>query len=345
MTTSTTVPGTAELLKYANLQMAAEAFIRDPETGFLNTSGTNLINVLKAGNGHASKFTTTQAEEFDAKWKVLDQRANTDTGFSGTLFQNRETDEIVLSFRSTEFIDDAARDNKATNELEIKNTGFAWGQIADMQAWYEELKADGGPLDGVEFSVTGYSLGGHLATAFNLINKEELGSNLKQVVTFNGAGVGKMRGAQGSLEDALQEFNDLRNDPQLVAARLTEQGLAAVYQEIHGHLLDGSWSIAQAKQYFNNNVMPLSSQGGASFAFGEQALMLSHALDEIAAIAAEAIRVTTLTAGGSGPDSGDHPADIDASDIEALDLDYRMRSFILAGTKIEIVTPVNQSFD
>lgn len=32
--------------------------------------------------------------------------------------------------------------NKPTNELEIKATGFAWGQIADMQAWYAELKVD-----------------------------------------------------------------------------------------------------------------------------------------------------------------------------------------------------------
>jgi len=33
--------------------------------------------------------------------------------------------ELVLSFRSTEFIDDAAPDNPATNVLEIKNMDFA----------------------------------------------------------------------------------------------------------------------------------------------------------------------------------------------------------------------------
>jgi hypothetical protein len=55
---------------------------------------------------------------------ILDQRANTRIGFSGTLFRNRDTNETVLSFRSTEFIDDAARDNKATNVLEIKETGL-----------------------------------------------------------------------------------------------------------------------------------------------------------------------------------------------------------------------------
>ncbi|MDA8447760.1 hypothetical protein, partial [Paracidovorax valerianellae] len=137
-----TAPTIAEYLSYANLQIAAESFIRDEKTNRLRNAGTEYVDVLAAGNDHSSRFVKTQADKFADEWEVLDQKANTKTGFSGTLFRNRDTRETVLSFRSTEFIDDAARDNKATNELEIKNTGFAWGQIADMQAWYAELKAD-----------------------------------------------------------------------------------------------------------------------------------------------------------------------------------------------------------
>jgi hypothetical protein len=101
---------------------------------------------------------------------VLDQRANTPTGFSGTLFKSNKTGELVMSFRSTEFIDDAARDNQATNALEIKETGWALGQIRDMQAWYADLrkssldptKTTTGTINqGQPFKVTGYSLGGH----------------------------------------------------------------------------------------------------------------------------------------------------------------------------------------
>ncbi len=111
--------------------------------------------------------------------------------------------------------------DQATNELEIKATGFAWGQIADMQAWYAELKADPGKLGGGQaFSVTGYSLGGHLATAFNLLNAGEA----QRVVTFNGAGVGLVR--DGSLQGALDEFNGLRGNSDALAARFTEDGLA-----------------------------------------------------------------------------------------------------------------------
>jgi hypothetical protein len=108
--------------------------------------------------------------KFLKHWEVLAQKANIGTGFSGTLFKNKETNELVMSFRSTEFIDDSARDNQATNTLEIKETGFAWGQLRDMKAWYEDLQKSGGPLAGnPPFSVTGYSLGGRLATAFNLM--------------------------------------------------------------------------------------------------------------------------------------------------------------------------------
>lgn len=151
-----TTPTLTDYLKYANLQMAAEAFIRDPLTNVLSGSGDDLAQALKAGNNHASVFTATQAQDFTDPtkgWTVLDQRANTSSGFSGTLFKNNTTGELVISFRSTEFIDDAVRDSLATNTLEIFDTGFAWGQLADMEKWYADLRKEGGALNGKSFSV------------------------------------------------------------------------------------------------------------------------------------------------------------------------------------------------
>ncbi|MDA8520454.1 hypothetical protein [Acidovorax sp. NCPPB 4044] len=235
-------PTISEYLSYANLQMAAEAFIRDERTNVLNNQGLPYVTALTNGNLHASRFVESQAKKFADEWEVLDQKANTKTGFSGTLFRNRETREVVLSFRSTEFIDDAALDNKATNELEIKNTGYAWGQIADMQAWYAELKADPNKLGGGQaFSVTGYSLGGHLATAFNLMNA----GAAQRVVTFNGAGVGKV--LDGTLQSALAEFNTLRGSTDELAARFTEAGLAGLYRRIQGDLAAGRITAVQAQ--------------------------------------------------------------------------------------------------
>ena len=127
-----TTPTIADTLKYANLQMAAEAFIRDPVTYVLSGSGTDLIDALKTGNNHASRFTETHqnapqaprrpAEAFAdpvTGWTVLDQCINTPSGFSCTLFKNNQTDECVISFRSTEFIDDAVNDNNQRGQRHL----------------------------------------------------------------------------------------------------------------------------------------------------------------------------------------------------------------------------------
>lgn len=223
-----TAPTITDYLKYANLQMAAEAFLVDSQEKPL--TGQLYIDALVRGNTHASKFTQTQATDFVDPvkgWTVLDQRANTTTGFSGTLFKNNQTGELVISFRSTEFIDDAVRDSLATNELEIKNTGFAWGQIADMEKWYADLKANPAMLQGKAFSVTGYSLGGHLATAFNLLHP----GVAQQVVTFNGAGVGKIK-TGNTPETALRTFVELRDSIDKIVAQLSDPDLKALYRTL-----------------------------------------------------------------------------------------------------------------
>src|SRR5258706_4047610 len=113
------------------MQMAAEAFwLRQGESSIGQLTQQQLFDRLVEGNTHASKFMPVQAEQFTAQYEILaqyrnDPRSASGTGFSGTLIKNRSTGELTLSFRSTEFIDDAVRDNKATNQLEIKNLGWA----------------------------------------------------------------------------------------------------------------------------------------------------------------------------------------------------------------------------
>ena len=119
----------AEISKFADLQIAAEAFLHAV------SSQDELISALVEGNNHSSRFTPLAAERFAREWEIIDHAPNSSTGFSGTLFRNLQTRELVMSLRSTEFVDDAVRDNMATNTMEIKNTGFAWGQLADMEKW------------------------------------------------------------------------------------------------------------------------------------------------------------------------------------------------------------------
>lgn len=180
----------ATYLKYANLQMAAESLFAVPITAIPGAISRDMdVASLTIGNNRSSKFTTSQATEFASLWEVVEHKSNTPTGFSGKLFKAKSgggsdvdalrtkygitAGELTLSFRSTEFADDAARDNQATNTMEIKPFGWAFGQIADMEAWYKSLKADPSKLGASSFNVTGYSLGGHLATAINLMRKNE----------------------------------------------------------------------------------------------------------------------------------------------------------------------------
>lgn len=191
------MPTITDYLKYANLQMAAEAFLNDPDTGQKKYSGTALEGALIAGNKHASKFTESEATKFASEWDVVDQCKNTPTGFSGTLFRCKITDEarglkageLVISMRSTEFIDDEVNDSQVTNKT-IKDFGWGFGQIADMEKWYASISSQ---ITGA-LTVTGYSLGGHLATAFNLLRQEGAAqhSEVNPIVatyTYNGAGV------------------------------------------------------------------------------------------------------------------------------------------------------------
>src|SRR5258707_1088966 len=100
------------LLGFANMQMAAEAFLARGDDEVPNQPPEEQIaSRLIAGNTHASVFTPVQAEQFTAQYEVITQYRNDpqqqgDTGVSATLFRNRQSGELTISFRSTEFLDD-----------------------------------------------------------------------------------------------------------------------------------------------------------------------------------------------------------------------------------------------
>lgn len=267
-TPNTNIPNAATLLEFANLQVAAEALYgkqksqpdwKDNVVNAEKDSGKNnkkkgVVEIseedLTYGNNHTSKFTDTQAKEFAQKWEIVSHVANTGTGFSGTLFRATEKaastetgikeGDLVIFFRSTEFIDDSAHDNQATNTLEIKNKGWAFGQIADMEKWVQSLRADGFIGEGKEVSVTGYSLGGHLATAFNILhNYDKSDIKVKQTFTFNGAGVGldnnKKEMPREKLENIITTFSEHREtatDVEVQAALKDRKSLSGSLQFI-----------------------------------------------------------------------------------------------------------------
>lgn len=257
-----------------------------------------------------SRFTKIGAIDFLENWEILNQKNNTKAGFSGTLFKNKKTGELVISFRSTEFIDDAARDNQATNLQEIAGHGFAFGQIADMEAWYASLVAEGKIPDPTQLSVTGYSLGGHLATVFNLLRREE-GVAPQRVVTFNGAGVGMWN--TPTLTQLIHQFKRLKTtvDGESASLRIgiTDPELTTLYERVRqalngGHAADKS-DVLQLQVW----AYPLSVDGvtPGDAQVREQAGLILDAIKNIQEIRAELQRLEGLSS-GNGPQSSLSPS-------------------------------------
>ncbi len=128
MTTQVSPTSPQVLQTYALLQIAAEAFLNGtkPNDAAKPANGSDPFPLSDAmltnGNLHSSRMTEQQAKDFAAEWKVVSHQPNTATGFSATLFEyigsdpsKRQTSsKYVVSIRSTEFIEDSARDRGGT---------------------------------------------------------------------------------------------------------------------------------------------------------------------------------------------------------------------------------------
>lgn len=306
-------------LRYANLQMAAESLfgvLPSDVPGAIKGATSMTAATLADGNNRSSRFTSTQAAQFLADglgWTVLQHKSNTTTGFSGTLFRyNGPTDtargltngQLVLSFRSTEFADDAARDNQATNKLEISEFGWAFGQIADMKQWYETLTNSGLISADTPLDVTGYSLGGHLATAFNLLYP----GAARSTYTFNGAGVGTVN-AGSNLIQVVTQFDQMRNGIGLSFATPAD---AAKYAELRT-LYNGT---ATAPRITDADIASVRLDPTLSLA---ERAWFAISLQRAKLVADEMDRVNALTDFGAGGD----PADKTIDQIEATQFDYQ----------------------
>lgn len=330
-------PSPQVLQTYTLLQIAAEAFMgRLPnapaalpgETMKPVLSGNETL--LKDGNGHSSRMTDQQAIDFATDWDVISHQPNTATGFSATLFKLKPgradagkgtyENQLVVSFRSTEFIEDHVRDNQ-TNALEVKQAGWAFGQIADMQAWWASVQSQVGAA---QVDVTGYSLGGHLAAAFSLLHPDQVG----QVFTFNGAGVGRVK--QGDLASVIAGFAQ-RREAERNAGLFSDPVALAEYQRLVPLFrADSDVDAASAEQALTAVRTLLSTaqleliSGAATLSRIEELELLAEAMSRIASLAQLAQDVPTKSSGGEQPGN---PASIQgASNIAALRLDYQLAS-------------------
>jgi hypothetical protein len=96
---------------------------------------------------------------------------------------------------------DWERDGQEGAAGEIAGAGFALGQLVSMERYYQELKANPLKLPSAAIlNVTGYSLGGHLATVFTELHS----ADIQHTYTFNAAGRGLVGGVTPVLTEEIR---------------------------------------------------------------------------------------------------------------------------------------------
>lgn len=180
----------------------------------------------------ATRFAPAQADYFFRNWSIEDHHPNDPSGFSATLFKHRETGELTLSFRSTEFSDQTDGGDKqrdaAGADTEIFLSGFALPQLLAMERYYETLQDNQKIPVGAKINVTGYSLGGHLATVFTEIHPLDVAGTY----LFNAPGRGALKGTIQSFAELIEAYERILADPSYaVSARLILEPVAQGTQE------------------------------------------------------------------------------------------------------------------
>jgi hypothetical protein len=165
--------------------------------------------------GGYAKLTDTLAEEAYNKYEVIDYCPNQSAGFSAILLKTKTGEhagEYTLALRSTEFKEDNARDTSA--DLEIRSNGFAFGQISEMEKYYQHLLAINAiPLDSTsvtghkKIDISGYSLGGHLAYSFYVLHPDAV----NMAYTENAAGIGTLGYGGNYTKDITNYHTQLTN--------------------------------------------------------------------------------------------------------------------------------------
>ncbi|HEX4986744.1 MAG TPA: cadherin-like domain-containing protein [Burkholderiales bacterium] len=256
--------------EFAMQQMAAESYLDQ----FLSGQRT-LTEVLVNGNNNQNmvpdsdfrgqtRFVSLSdieyigqkegsAQAFAQRFLLIDHHSNDSSGFSTTFFKDLESNSYTLSFRSTEFRSedeggDRPRDVLGADE-EMALHGFSFAQLLAMENYYEYLRTGGLlPADAV-LNVTGYSLGGHLATVFTELHSAEV----NHTYTFNSPGRGGFNTVEANEEleaqriaQMLARLKQIMLDPDAGLGdvpALPELGLDELY--VRAHLLhesDQDWN-------------------------------------------------------------------------------------------------------
>lgn len=121
----------------AQLAEASYADFWDDATNQLITDRSRVeIALIDLQSDGKYKFSETQAEEFTNNWSVIAHQPNTTSGYSSTLFQNKDG-SYVLAFRGTEGVtsDDLWQEDIANIVID----GIAIDQIVDLYNEWQRI--------------------------------------------------------------------------------------------------------------------------------------------------------------------------------------------------------------
>ena len=130
------------------------------------------------------EFGEIQAKRFFERYDLLIHQPNTESGFSATLFQNKETKEYTLAIRGTEFKLEQIKDIINDYYIGTNNDDLdkVIEQYFDMLLFYEEIIKPLMQEKGVmRINVVGHSLGGYLTQLFAL----SYSHIINEVYTYN----------------------------------------------------------------------------------------------------------------------------------------------------------------
>ena len=143
-----------------NLQQGDDIFTE------MKNSAKEVFNFDKL-NG---EFGEIQAKRFFERYDLLIHQPNTESGFSATLFQNKETKEYTLAIRGTELKLSQAWQDIITTDGSLLLSSTPLEQYNDMLRFYNQCKTKYPKIKTPNsLTLTGHSLGGCLAQLFALL--------------------------------------------------------------------------------------------------------------------------------------------------------------------------------
>ncbi|EQM94722.1 hypothetical protein HRAG_02486 [Helicobacter bilis ATCC 43879] len=140
-------------------------------------------------------FSPLQAKRFFEKYDLLKHCPNTESGFSATLFQNKETKEYTLAIRGTEIKLSQAWQDIITTDGSLLLSSTPLEQYNDMLSFYNQCKAKYPAMtESKSLNIVGHSLGGALAQMLALsICDDKNKANINEVYTFNSPGARNLK--------------------------------------------------------------------------------------------------------------------------------------------------------